>query len=103
MKNALTITGVAGFYLKDGHTHPVCRKVLVTSETNDTITGYEIREGRVIRSFLDARNYLKTYNKADIARYGDYCRLKKAKRNSDKNDAESTLERYDLISIMSKV
>ncbi len=64
---------VAKFFYKGNHTHPVRRTVLVTKESRDCITGYELREGKTVRTGSKAP--LKSYNKKDIATYGDYSRL----------------------------
>jgi hypothetical protein len=64
---------VAKFFYKRNHTHPVRRTVLVTEESRDCIKGYELREGKTVRTGSKAP--LKSYSKKDIAVYGDYSRL----------------------------
>lgn len=64
---------VAKFFYKGNHTHPVRRTVLVTEESRDCIKGYELREGKTVRTGSKAP--LKSYSKKDIAVYEDYSRL----------------------------
>ena len=57
---------VARFWYKGNHTHPVRRTVLVVEQTRDFIRGYELREGRNIRTASKAP--VKTYRRERIAR-----------------------------------
>jgi len=82
---------VAKFYYQGSHTHPVRRTILVTEETSKYLTGYELREGNETRKLRNAP--VKRYSKANIARFGDYCRLRMSQKNQDRLDNESTLER----------
>lgn len=59
-------TPVARFWYKGTHTHPVRRTVLVIEQTREYIRGYEIREGRNIRTAAKAP--VKTYRRERIAR-----------------------------------
>jgi hypothetical protein len=103
MSQEKRILGVASmFYKDDKHSHPVRRKVLVIGETAETLTGMELREGNVVRSYREARQRIVTYDKNKIARFGDYSRLKKAKRNRNRSDDESTLERMDFRTLITE-
>jgi hypothetical protein len=89
---------VAKFFYKGHHTHPVNRTILVHKETETTITGYELREGDILRKFRNAP--IKTFSKDKIAKYGDYCRLRSSKKNAKKSCDQTTLERYDLLDLI---
>lgn len=79
---------VAKFFYKGNHTHPVRRTVLVTKESPTVLVGYELREGNELR--VGSKAPLRTYNKAEIAVYGDYSRL-------TKNAQSRRLELLDLV------
>lgn len=79
---------VAKFFYRGTHTHPVRRTVLIVEDSKDTFTGYELREGKQVRT--GAKAPIKSYSKNDIAKGGDYCRL-------PKNAGLSRLELIDLI------
>jgi hypothetical protein len=57
---------VARFWYKGTHTHPVRRTVLVIEQTREYIRGYELREGRTVRTAGKAP--VKTYRRERIAR-----------------------------------
>ncbi len=57
---------VARFWYKGNHTHPVRRTILVTESTKTHISGYELRDGNVVRTVAKAP--IKTYNRAKIAK-----------------------------------
>jgi hypothetical protein len=57
---------VARFWYKGTHTHPVRRTVLITAQTDESFTGYELREGNAVRTENTAP--LKTYCRKKIAR-----------------------------------
>jgi hypothetical protein len=57
---------VARFWYKGTHTHPVRRTVLVVEQTKEFIRGYELREGRTIRTAGKAP--VKTYRRDRIAK-----------------------------------
>ncbi len=57
---------VARFAYKGGHSHPIQRTVLITESTNDRITGYEVRAGKIVREPNAAP--IKTYLRRKIAR-----------------------------------
>ncbi len=59
-------TPVARFWYKGTHTHPVRRTVLVIESTKEYIRGYELREGRTVRTAAKAP--VKTYRRDRIAR-----------------------------------
>ena len=82
---------VARFWYKGTHTHPVRRTVLVTSQNENTITGYELREGNTVRPESVAP--VKTYTRNKIARTHSL-RLDNPLRNTKKN--RSTLVRRSL-------
>lgn len=73
----VTENPVARFRYQGSHTHPVRRVVIVTRETPTLITGYELREGKILRGFSQAP--IRSYRKDRITRYGQYCRIKKGK------------------------
>lgn len=91
---------VARFYYKGQHNHPIRRTVLVVEENKNTITGYELREGKITRSFL--KSPIKSYRKDKIAKFGDYCRLKMNQENCNKKDSDSTLLRENLENLIFK-
>jgi len=86
---------VARFFYKGTHTHPVRRTVLVVQQNENTITGYELREG----------NETRPGNKAPIK---TYCRNKIAKTSSLRLDnplrreknGKSTLIRRPLMDLI---
>jgi hypothetical protein len=57
---------VARFWYKGTHTHPVRRTVLVTAQDDNSITGYELREGNEVRPGKTAP--IKTYLRSKIAK-----------------------------------
>ena len=59
-------TPVARFWYKGTHTHPVRRTVLVIESTKEYLRGYELREGRIVRTAGKAP--IKTYRRERIAR-----------------------------------
>ena len=86
---------VARFFYKGTHTHPVRRTVLVVEQNKKFISGYELREGNIVRV-------------ADKAPIKTYLRERIAKGNSLRNDNpvrklkpnKSTLVRKPLINII---
>lgn len=97
----MKILGVASmFYQGNNHTHPVRRTVLVLHEDARTITGMEIREGRKVRSYAQARQHVRIYKKSEIAKFGDYSRLKASQKNAQRRNDESTLERMDFLTLI---
>lgn len=90
---------VAKFYYQGNHSHPVRRTVLVIENTKDKIVGYELREGKTVRSYKQMTKYIKTYSKAKIAKYGDYCRLTMSSKTKKKKPTQSTLERHSITAL----
>jgi hypothetical protein len=94
----VAVTPVARFYYQGSHSHPVRRTVLVVDETPTVITGYEMRSGRNIRSFGEAK--IRSYRKDLIAKYGDYSRLRRNRTNYSRLDSESTLTRTEMFDLV---
>lgn len=94
---------VAKFYYKGSHSHPVKRIVLVVEERDNMIIGYEIQEGKEFRSIKDSFNNIKSYRKDRIAKWGDYKRLRMSSKTLMKNPEKTTLERYSINVIFSKL
>lgn len=94
MYEILNDNPVARFYYQGSHTHPVRRTVVLIEENDETLTGYEIREGRNVRYVKNAP--IKSYSKNKISNFGDYSRLKMNRWNYAKADGESTLSRANL-------
>ena len=90
---------VARFYYQGTHSHPVRRTVVIIEETPTTITGYEFRCGRTVRTVNDALSEVKTYRKDRIARWGDYCRLRQSNKTAKKDPNRTTLERAPITSM----
>ena len=57
---------VARFWYKGNHSHPVRRTVLVTTQNDEKIVGYELREGSRTRPAKFAP--IKTYIRSKIAK-----------------------------------
>jgi hypothetical protein len=89
---------VARFYYQGSHSHPIRRTVLIVDETPTMLTGYELREGKTIRSYGDA--VIRSYRKDRIAKFGDYSRLRKNRQNYNRNDSESTLTRAEMFDLV---
>ncbi len=60
---------VARFYYQGSHSHPVRRTIIVIESRRKYIRGYELREGKEIRSLKSAP--IKTYRRSEIAMYSD--------------------------------
>lgn len=90
---------LAKFYYQGNHSHPIRRTVLVIRETNDYLVGYELREGSISRTTDEALDYIKTYSKSKIVRWGDYSRLRMSSKTILKNPKETTLERFPIVSL----
>lgn len=78
------------FYRGTSHSHPVRRSVLIISTNKNHITGYEVREGEIVRDLENAP--VKTFRKDRIPNYGDYWRLRRYNRPAE----QSTLRRCSL-------
>lgn len=86
---------VARFWYKGNHTHPVRRTVLITESTSSYIKGYELRDGKEIRTNL-SNSPIKTYCRSKIAK-GENLR-KENKKNIDLK--KSTLIRKPLLDLI---
>ena len=88
------------FFYQGTHEHPIRRTVLPTEETTSYIKGYELRSGRNILSLKDAkrRGVIRTYRKSDIAKMGDYCRLRE--RKDYRSPDQTTLRKLDLLQLV---
>jgi hypothetical protein len=86
------------FYQGESHTHPVRRVVAVISETSTTYTGYELREGSVVRT-QDLP--VKSYRKDRIANIGQIDKRRVLRRKTPKKRyGETTLSRSSLQSLV---
>lgn len=63
------------------------------------IVGYELRDGNIVRQLDSAP--VKSFRKDRIAKYGDYSRLRMKQTTFNKKCSESTLERFELIDLIS--
>jgi len=85
---------VARFWYKGTHTHPVRRTVLVTESTKTHLSGYELRDGNVVRQATNAP--VKTYTRKKIAKG----RNLRARQKSVINLSKTTLVRKSLMSLI---
>jgi hypothetical protein len=86
---------VAKFFYKGHHTHPVRRTVLVIKSDRNIIVGYELREGRVLRSIKKAP--IKSYRRDRIA-IARQLRVDNLLRQ--KNAEASTYQRDRLLAVL---
>lgn len=86
---------VARFFYKGAHSHPVRRTVLIIEANKDYIRGYELREGKIVRTANRAP--IKTYLRNRIAK-GKSLRPDNYIRTT--NPEKSTLIRTKLIDIV---
>lgn len=86
---------VARFWYKGNHSHPVRRTILVTKQDKETITGYELREGRKIRPAKYAP--VKTFKREKIAKTNNLRPDNPLRKN---NQIKSTLVRKPLIDLI---
>lgn len=93
---------VARFFYRGTHTHPIRRTVLVIQDMPDYLVGYEFREGSTVRSLEDARKHVKRYNKANIAKYGDYSRLRQTSHGFMRREDDTTLVRESIMTMFTK-
>jgi hypothetical protein len=92
---------VVKLYYRGTHEHPVRRTGLVIEDRDNHLTVVELREGRKTRTYEKAsQNAIKTYRKDRIAKYGDYCGLRRSDLNRTKNPKLSTLRRLSLIDLI---
>lgn len=94
MKSLIRNLPVALFYYKGTHSHPVKRVVLITENNQECLIGYEIQCAKTIRTREEAP--VKSYKKEGIAKWGDYSRIRNAKKNRDKDHNQSTLQRMSI-------
>ena len=85
---------VARFWYKGTHTHPVRRTVLVTESTKTHLSGYELRDGNIVRQAINAP--VKTYIRKKIAKG----RNLRARQKSVINLSKTTLVRKSLMSLI---
>jgi len=85
---------VARFWYKGTHTHPVRRTVLVTESTKTHLSGYELRDGNIVRQAINAP--VKTYTRKKIAKG----RNLRARQKSVINLSKTTLVRKSLMSLI---
>lgn len=90
------------FYHHPKHTHPIRVTLLVIEETDTLLTGYQVREGNTIRPTHEAVNYVRSYRKDRIAKYGDYIRLRMTNNGILRSPDESTLRRDSIITMFSE-
>lgn len=88
---------VARFYYKGNHSHPVRRTILIISNDDMHITGYELREGSTERSFAKAP--VKSYEKSKIAKYKN-CDRKVKRRIPLYSLNKTTFKRCRLIDLV---
>lgn len=81
---------VARFYYQGSHSHPVRRTILVIESKRKYIRGYELREGREVRSLNSAP--IKSYRRNEIAMYSDLG----ARKHRQPGPAVTTLTRAPL-------
>ncbi|MHA2427796.1 MAG: hypothetical protein ACXADB_07215 [Candidatus Hermodarchaeia archaeon] len=89
---------VARFYYQGHHTHPVRRVIVITKQTRTSITGYELREGSVLRT----GNFpVKTFRKDRIAEIGQLDKRRVLRQNTPKTkQGQTTLSRSSLASLV---
>ena len=86
---------VAKFFYKGNHSHPVKRTILVINSNLNSITGYELREGIIIRKL--SKSPIKTYKRQKIAK-GKNLRLDSPLRKKLAN--KSTLIRKGIMNLL---
>ena len=100
--NLVTQKPVARFFYKGTHSHPVRRTVLVIEDREDSIIGYEFREGSTVRDLSEARKHIKQYSKDKIAKWGDYTRLRQTSVGFMHAPEETTLVREPIMTMFSQ-
>jgi len=88
------------YYKGQSHKHPVQRTMAVIHEDDKTITGYEFRCGKEVRTVEEARKCIRSYRKDRIAKYGDYIRLRATRSTLMKDPNESTLRRESILTFL---
>lgn len=82
---------VAKFYYKGQHKCPIKRTIIIVEVKENIITGYELREGSIVRSYKNAP--IKSYRRSSIAKANEIDR-RKSKDYKDLNS--STFKRMSL-------
>jgi hypothetical protein len=80
---------VAKFFYQGNHSHPVRRTVLIVENNPDIITGYELREGNVVRDNLE-KAPIKSYNKSLIAQVKQLDKRRVLRKETPKNRLNNT-------------
>lgn len=93
--NLVSNLPVARFWYKGNHSHPVRRTILVTNQDEETITGYELREGGKVRPAKYAP--IKTFTRSKIAKTSN---LRSDNPLRKKSEAKSTLIRKPLLDLI---
>ena len=89
------------FYQAQRHTHPVRRTVLVIESTSTLITGYEMREGAMTRSFGQAP--IKSYRRDRIASINEIDSRRTLRKETPRSkQKDTTLVRSDLMSFVTE-
>jgi hypothetical protein len=93
---------VARFFYRGKHTHPVRRTVLIVENNGKTFTGYELREGSIVRNTLD-KAPIKSFRKDRIATIGQIDRRRKLRKDtpSSRQD-QTTFNRSGLTSLVTE-
>jgi len=86
---------IVKFYYKGHHDHPVQRTGIIIEDKPEILVVYELREGSTVRSFNSS--VIKSYRKDKIANYEHTKRLRRAKRN--KNKEGTTLRRLSFFDL----
>ena len=91
---------VARFFYRGKHTHPVRRTVLIVENNGKTFTGYELREGDMVRSTVD-KAPVKSFRKDRIAAIGEIDKRRKLRQSTPKKrQDQTTFTRSDLTSLV---
>jgi len=85
---------IAKFYYKGNHSHPIRRTVLVLKSNKENFTGFELREGCVVRKL--ANSPIKTYSRNQIATY----RQLGACKHRQAGPPKTTLRRHKTLEIL---
>ena len=90
---------VARFFYKGDHTHAVRRTVVIidggTGANNELLTGYELREGSVVRELKNVP--IKSYRKDRIAKVKEIDKRRVLRRAADERRlSRSTMVRQSL-------
>jgi DNA polymerase IIIc chi subunit len=85
---------IAKFYYKGSHSHPIRRTVLVLISNKESFTGFELREGSIVRKLSKAP--IKAYARDKIATYRQLglCKHREA------GPAKTTLRKLKAIEVL---